>query len=375
MTFFWIVFVLGVPYLTAVIGDFYAAVNPWKAIVEGVESLTGRAFVGVVGKPERFGYYPALLLYVLFIWIELFARVTPRGLSIALVDLHADQPGRRLPAGKVGLVPIRRVLRRLLASDRQDVALGQAVGSAGKSGGSWRPALAHAVRRPAGRARGKTSSLVIFVLFMLSSTAFDGLHGTQRGLPCSGRGSIPRSHRTSPGRGAAVRVLDEALLRVAVARRSRSRRWPTWPSSAPASLREWAAAPPSRCAGSCCNWPSRWCRSRSSTTSLTTTPCCWRKADRSCASHLRPVRNRLEPLGTARMQIGPFVVDVNVIWHTQVALILWATSPACTWLTSRRSAVPHGTSCGPQSAAMLALMVLFTAFGLWILSLPLSIGG
>ena len=73
MTFFWIVFVLGVPYLTAVIGDFYAAVNPWKAIVEAVESSTGRAFVGVVGNPERFGYYPALLLYMLFIWIELFA--------------------------------------------------------------------------------------------------------------------------------------------------------------------------------------------------------------------------------------------------------------------------------------------------------------
>ena len=46
MTFFWIVFVLGVPYLTALIGDFYAAVNPWKAIVEGLESLTGRAFDG-----------------------------------------------------------------------------------------------------------------------------------------------------------------------------------------------------------------------------------------------------------------------------------------------------------------------------------------
>ena len=27
-------------------------------------------------------------------------------------------------------------------------------------------------------------------------------------------------------------------------------------------------------------------------------------------------------LGTARMQIDPFLVDVNVIWHTQVALIL-----------------------------------------------------
>ena len=67
------------------IGDFYAAVNPWKAIVEGVESLTGRASPGVVRHPRRLGYYPALLLYMVFIWLELFGALTPRALSIALL--------------------------------------------------------------------------------------------------------------------------------------------------------------------------------------------------------------------------------------------------------------------------------------------------
>ena len=83
MTFFWIVFVLGVPYLTALIGDFYAAVNPWKAIVEALESLTGRRSSASSAMPSDWATGPPLL-YLLFIWIELFLRVTPRGLSIAL---------------------------------------------------------------------------------------------------------------------------------------------------------------------------------------------------------------------------------------------------------------------------------------------------
>ncbi len=36
MTFFWIVFVLGVAYAVAIVGDFYAAVNPWRVLVDAV---------------------------------------------------------------------------------------------------------------------------------------------------------------------------------------------------------------------------------------------------------------------------------------------------------------------------------------------------
>ena len=33
MTLFWTVFVLGIPYAVALAGDFYAPLNPWKALV------------------------------------------------------------------------------------------------------------------------------------------------------------------------------------------------------------------------------------------------------------------------------------------------------------------------------------------------------
>jgi hypothetical protein len=190
MTFFWIVFVLGVPYLTAVIGDFYAAVNPWKAIVEAVESLTGRAFVGVVGHPQRFGYYPALLLYMLFIWIELFARVTPRALSIALLIYTLINLAGAYLLGKSAWFRYGEffgVCLRLIGKmspwarpwDPQERA-------ADPGGRRWRMPFVGLLE-----ARAEHMSLVVFVLFMLSSTAFDGLHGTQAWVALFWKGLYP----------------------------------------------------------------------------------------------------------------------------------------------------------------------------------------
>jgi len=56
MTFFWIVFVLGVAYTVALIGDFYAALNPWKTLVEWCERIPGVRFAGREPYPEALGY-------------------------------------------------------------------------------------------------------------------------------------------------------------------------------------------------------------------------------------------------------------------------------------------------------------------------------
>ena len=81
-------------------------------------------------------------------------------------------------------------------------------------------------------------------------------------------------------------------------------------------------------------------------------------------------------LGTGRLQIDPFVVDVNVIWHTQVTLILLGHI-ASVYLAHIEALqrFPSARRAALSQLPILALMVLFTAFGLWILSLPLSIGG
>lgn len=85
MTLFWILFVLGLTYVTALIGNVYALVNPWKLVIEGLDALGLDVSTPQVKYPERLGYYPALLFYFGLIWLEIFFHTTPYSLSIVLL--------------------------------------------------------------------------------------------------------------------------------------------------------------------------------------------------------------------------------------------------------------------------------------------------
>jgi hypothetical protein len=114
LTFFWIGFVLGFAYLTVFIGDVYAFINPWRVLCDWMDRLRPMAFDGRIRYPAWLAYYPALALYMGFIWLELFGHTTPRSLGLAL--LGGGIVRRR------GMVPVRRVLRGLLPPPRQDLA-------------------------------------------------------------------------------------------------------------------------------------------------------------------------------------------------------------------------------------------------------------
>lgn len=172
MTFFWIVFVLGFTYLTALIGDLYAVMNPWLAIIDWLERWKPGLFVGRREYPVRWFYYPALLLYILFIWIELFGRTRPLSLSLILccysiITLSgAWWFGREawFRYGEFFAVFFRLVAKcspfTYIESDGQRVLR---------------------MRQPFMgliEARAEHLSLLLFVLFMLSSTAFDGIKET-----------------------------------------------------------------------------------------------------------------------------------------------------------------------------------------------------
>lgn len=82
-------------------------------------------------------------------------------------------------------------------------------------------------------------------------------------------------------------------------------------------------------------------------------------------------------LGTSGLVIEPFVVEVDTIWHTQVALILLGHIASVnlahvealrSFSTPRRAAL----SQLPLLVLVLVLMVVFTTMRLWILSLPLG---
>src|SRR5215471_2018864 len=75
MTMFWIVFSLGMTYATALVGDLYSLINPWRKLCNWIERFDSVAFRGRIPYPERLAYYPALVLYMSFIWIELFGEI------------------------------------------------------------------------------------------------------------------------------------------------------------------------------------------------------------------------------------------------------------------------------------------------------------
>ena len=71
-TMVWIIFWVGLAYVSAFAGDVWALVNPWRTIFAAVEGLSKRvANRPCLRCPEALGVWPACLLLLVFSWIEL----------------------------------------------------------------------------------------------------------------------------------------------------------------------------------------------------------------------------------------------------------------------------------------------------------------
>jgi len=175
MTFFWIIFVLGFGYLTAIAGDIYAAINPWRVLA----SLAGRVFprypLGRWRYPPRLGYWPALALYMAFIWLELLGQTGPYSLAWLLVGYSLlNLTGVALVGARdwFGHCEFFGVYFGLIARMAPvDFAPGRPDGAPGRL--RWRAPFSGLLDPPA-----SSMGLLLFTLFMLSSTAFDGLGET-----------------------------------------------------------------------------------------------------------------------------------------------------------------------------------------------------
>lgn len=77
--------------------------------------------------------------------------------------------------------------------------------------------------------------------------------------------------------------------------------------------------------------------------------------------------------GTAQWAIRPVMIDMGALWHTQVGLIL-AGHVVSVWVAHFQTLAVFGSSrhAAISQLPMLVLMMCFTVFGLWILSLPLA---
>ena len=183
MTLFWVIFALGLAYFSALLGGFYAAINPWQALYQ---LLSQRPFWRTESRshyayPKHLGYWPALGFFTAFIWTELFAHNTPFSLAVMLLCYTAIN---LIGAALFGPKPWFRhaeffgVLFRLFGH-MAPLQLHRA--NANSSTPASTPYTLSLQAPFSGLRQGRATSIseLLFILFLLSSTSFDGLHQTQ----------------------------------------------------------------------------------------------------------------------------------------------------------------------------------------------------
>jgi hypothetical protein len=74
----WVIWWVGVAYVSALVGDVWALLNPWKILFEWAEAAARRfdpeAEISLeLPYPERLGVWPAVLLFLAFAWLEIAA--------------------------------------------------------------------------------------------------------------------------------------------------------------------------------------------------------------------------------------------------------------------------------------------------------------
>lgn len=176
MTQFWVIFTLGFAYVVALFGDLYAALNPWRNLALALGKVLPVVKKGYWVYPQRLQYWPALLLYMAFIWVELLGNTRPYSLSGYLLAYTCIN---LLGASAWGVKSWFRygeffaVLLRLIAMC-SFVAYSPCASTINQRWGLRKPfaGLLTEERVP--------FSLAVFILFMLSSTAFDGLRETRQ---------------------------------------------------------------------------------------------------------------------------------------------------------------------------------------------------
>lgn len=73
--FVWIIWWVGVTAFVFLLGNIWPLINPWKSIFEGMEVLYGKLTAGEslaldLEYPHKIGALPALILFVMFCWVE-----------------------------------------------------------------------------------------------------------------------------------------------------------------------------------------------------------------------------------------------------------------------------------------------------------------
>jgi hypothetical protein len=371
VTFFFIAFVLGLAYLTALVGDIYQLINPWSALCEWIEYRFRRSFDGRYAYPRRLAYYPALALYMGYIWIELFANITPLQLSKLLVAYSAFNLAGAWLFGKsiwFERVEFLSVFFRLIGKMAPVNYVRDPSAAAGVRIETRKPFVG-LIREPA-----TEFSLLLFVLFMLSSTAVDGAHKTLPWVRLFWKGIYP-SLSAAAGTTNSLAFSVNAYY---------GWQWLMLFVSPVAYMIVYVAF---ILAAKVVSGSGRSLRSLILQFAFTLVPIAFvynmthyftlllGQGYQVIRMLSDPFNHRWNLFGTAALGGTPFIPDATVVWHVQVGLIL-AGHIVSVYLAHVEALKVFAT---PRKALasqvpMLVLMMIFTTMGLWILSLPITAG-
>lgn len=205
----WTVWWVGFTLLSALFGHLWAYVNPWTGPCRLTMRLSGRRFgqPALIGYPRRLGYWPAVVLFLGFAWFE-------------LIDLAPDNPERLAVA--VAVYWLATFVALILFGE--EAWLGRAEPfsvffgfisrlspfvwepAAGANGGRRRLSLAVPGAALLGRDPLPVSG-VLFILVTLASVSFDGLSKTFWWLGLNGINPLE-----FPGRSAVVGINSVGLV-------------------------------------------------------------------------------------------------------------------------------------------------------------------
>ncbi len=370
MTLFWVIFLLGLTYLVVLAGNLYAVLNPWALMLAGLARLGLDLDRPRLAWPGWLATWPAFLLYVGLIWLELFGGAAPRLLGWGLLGYSALTLAGAFLFGRAAWFArgdVFAVFFRMAAL--------LAPVEIGRDGRGWtfafRPPLSGAL---AGRADGLT--LVLFVLFMLSSTTYDGIYETQLWISLYWANAMSW---LQPLWGDDLGLAQQMLMGSYLAYRQIGLLLSPFAYFLLYAAVLWLAKLLAR--------SDRPLRALLLDFAFSLIPI----AIAYNFTHyfiflLTQLANlpRLlsDPFGTGWSLLGIAggqrqpLLPMPLIWHTQVAVLLLG-HVASVWLghqTARR-VFARRWQVNASQLPLLALMVFYTMLGIWILSLPLMAGG
>ena len=342
-------------FVQALLGDLWHRINPWMAPYRLMQRLLRRA-QPVLPYPGWLGYWPALMGFGGFAWFELVDLAPDDPVRLALAILAYADTHRHGAVRWRCLAGARRSLQRLPAPHRPSLA-------------------AAAIPRPNHRRLylvlpgsrlfnlpAMPLSGVLFVLLTLSAVSFDGLAKTFWWLDQGGINPLE-----FPGRSAVMELNSIGLFG-------------TWAALAAAYLlvvglgtpHQPGAAGGPRCRQSCVSIipiSLAYHFSHYLTVLLV-------DVQYAALALSDPLGRGWNLLGLERSYVTTSFLSnyhsVVMIWNLQAGAVVaghpwplpWRISSACGWVAAR--APPFG------QVPLAALMVLYTLFGLWLLSAPVA---